>query len=82
MASVRADYDHQLDARFAAARGFVDAVVLPDETRAALTLALRTSLNNPGPHLGAFVLPPSAHVHPEPPQDAWRETLRAEADRP
>jgi 3-methylcrotonyl-CoA carboxylase beta subunit len=57
MASVRADYDHQLDARFAAARGFVDAVVLPDETRAALALALRTSLNNPGPHLGAFVLP-------------------------
>jgi 3-methylcrotonyl-CoA carboxylase beta subunit len=59
MASVRADYDHQLDAKFAAARGFVDAVVLPDETRAALALALRTSLNNPGPHLGAFVLPPN-----------------------
>jgi 3-methylcrotonyl-CoA carboxylase beta subunit len=59
MASVRADYDHQLDARFAAARGFVDAVILPDETRAALSLALRTSLNNPGPHLGAFVLPPN-----------------------
>ncbi len=59
MDAVRADYDHQLDARFAAARGFVDAVVLPDETRAALALALRTSLNNPGPHLGAFVLPPN-----------------------
>jgi 3-methylcrotonyl-CoA carboxylase beta subunit len=59
MAAVRADYDHQLDARFAAARGFVDAVVLPDETRAALSLALRTSLNNPGPHLGPFVLPPN-----------------------
>jgi 3-methylcrotonyl-CoA carboxylase beta subunit len=58
MDSVRADYDHQLDAKFAAARGFVDAVILPDETRAALALALRTSLNNPGPHLGAFVLPP------------------------
>jgi 3-methylcrotonyl-CoA carboxylase beta subunit len=39
--------------------GFVDAVVLPDETRAALALALRTSLHNPGPHLGAFVLPPN-----------------------
>jgi hypothetical protein len=24
-----------------------------------LSLALRTSLNNPGPHLGAFVLPPN-----------------------
>ena len=36
---------------------FVDAGVLPDEMRAALSL--RTSLNNPGPHLGAFVLPPN-----------------------
>lgn len=58
MDAVRADYDHQLDARYAASRGFVDAVILPDETRAALSLALRTSLNNPGPHLGPFVLPP------------------------
>jgi len=58
MAAVRADYDQQLDARYAAARGFVDAVIMPDETRAALSLALRTMLNNPGPHLGAFVLPP------------------------
>jgi 3-methylcrotonyl-CoA carboxylase beta subunit len=57
MDAVRADYDQQLDARYAAARGFVDAVVLPEETRAALSLALRTTLNNPGPHLGAFVLP-------------------------
>ncbi|CAN5704282.1 acyl-CoA carboxylase subunit beta [soil metagenome] len=56
--SVRADYDQQLDARYAAARGFVDAVIAPEETRATLSLALRTSLNNPGPHLGAFVLPP------------------------
>lgn len=58
MDAVRADYEEQLDARYAAARGFVDAVIAPDETRAALGLALRTSLNNPGPHLGAFVLPP------------------------
>jgi 3-methylcrotonyl-CoA carboxylase beta subunit len=57
MASVRADYERQLDARYAAARGFVDAVLAPEETRAALGLALRTALNNPGPHLGAFVLP-------------------------
>jgi acetyl-CoA carboxylase carboxyltransferase component len=56
--AVRADYDQQLDAKYAAARGFVDAVIAPDETRAALSLALRTALNNPGPHLGAFVLPP------------------------
>lgn len=58
--SVRADYDQQLDARYAAARGFVDAIILPEETRAALGLALRTSINNPGPHLGPFVLP--AHL--------------------
>lgn len=58
MDAVRADYDQQLDAKYAAARGFVDAVIPPEETRAALGLALRTSLNNPGPHLGAFVLPP------------------------
>jgi 3-methylcrotonyl-CoA carboxylase beta subunit len=56
--AVKADYDRQLDARYAAARGFVDAVILPEETRAALSLALRTAINNPGPHLGAFVLPP------------------------
>ena len=56
--AVRADYDHQLDAKFAAARGFVDAVILPEDTRATLSLALRTALNNPGPHLGAYVLPP------------------------
>jgi 3-methylcrotonyl-CoA carboxylase beta subunit len=59
MDAVRADYEHQLDAKYAAARGFVDAVITPEETRAVLSLALRTSLNNPGPHLGAFVLPPS-----------------------
>ena len=51
------DYEHQLDARYAAARGFVDAVVTPEDTRDALTLALQAALNNPGPHLGAFVLP-------------------------
>jgi len=56
--AVRADYEHQLDAKYAAARGFVDAVIQPEETRAALSLALRTALNNRGPHLGAFVLPP------------------------
>ncbi len=57
MNSVRADYDHQLDAKFAAARGFVDAVIMPEETRACLEMALRAALNNAGAHLGAFVLP-------------------------
>jgi 3-methylcrotonyl-CoA carboxylase beta subunit len=57
MDGVRADYEQQLDAKYAAARGFVDAVISPDETRDALELALRVSLNFDGPHLGAFVLP-------------------------
>ena len=33
---MRADYEHQLDARYAAARGFVDAIVYPEETRDVL----------------------------------------------
>ena len=56
--SMRADYDAQLDARYAAARGFVDAIVTPEETRDALAFLLRVSANYAGPHLGPFVLPP------------------------
>jgi acetyl-CoA carboxylase carboxyltransferase component len=55
---MRADYEHQLDARFAAARGYVDAIIHPEETRDVLALALRAALHNTGPHLGPFVLPP------------------------
>jgi 3-methylcrotonyl-CoA carboxylase beta subunit len=55
---MRADYEHQLDARYAGARGFVDAIVYPEDTRAVLAQALRASLQNRGQHLGAFVLPP------------------------
>ena len=55
---MREDYEHQLDARYAAARGYVDAIVYPEETRDVLAMALRTALHNAGPHLGAFVLPP------------------------
>jgi len=57
---MRADYEHQLDAKFAAARGYVDAIVYPENTREMLSLALRAALHNPGPHLGPFVLP--AHL--------------------
>jgi acetyl-CoA carboxylase carboxyltransferase component len=57
MDRVRAVYEKELDARYAAARGFVDAILSPEETRPALRLALATALNNPGPHLGPFVLP-------------------------
>jgi acetyl-CoA carboxylase carboxyltransferase component len=55
---MRADYEHQLDARYAAARGYVDAIVHPEDTRAVLVTALTASLNNSGPHLGPFVIPP------------------------
>jgi 3-methylcrotonyl-CoA carboxylase beta subunit len=57
MDKVREIYERDLDAKYAAARGFVDAVILPENTRDALELALRTTLNYGGPHLGAFVLP-------------------------
>jgi 3-methylcrotonyl-CoA carboxylase beta subunit len=53
---MRADYEHQLDARFAGARGFIDAIVYPEETRDVLAMALRAALQNRGPHLGPFVL--------------------------
>jgi 3-methylcrotonyl-CoA carboxylase beta subunit len=59
---MREDYEHQLDARYAAARGYVDAIIYPEDTRDVLAMALRTALHNPGPHIGAFVLPPQ----PEP----------------
>ncbi|HUQ81582.1 MAG TPA: carboxyl transferase domain-containing protein [Gemmatimonadaceae bacterium] len=55
---MRADYEHQLDARYAGARGFIDAIVYPEETRDVLAMAFRTALHNAGPHLGPFVLPP------------------------
>jgi 3-methylcrotonyl-CoA carboxylase beta subunit len=57
MDKVRETYDMELDAKYAAARGFVDAVITPETTRPALELSLRTSQNYSGPHLGQFVLP-------------------------
>jgi len=57
MDKVRETYDTELDAKYAAARGFVDAILTPENTRQALELSLRTSLNFDGPHLGQFVLP-------------------------
>ena len=58
VASMRADYDAQLDARYAAARGQVDAILTPEETRDQLAFTLRIAANYAGPHLGPFVLPP------------------------
>ena len=57
MDEVRATYDKELDAKYAAARGFVDAIVAPGDLRDALQIALETTLNTDKPHLGAFVLP-------------------------
>jgi acetyl-CoA carboxylase carboxyltransferase component len=57
MKKVRETYEKELDAKYAAARGFVDAVIAPENTRSVLELALRVSLNYSGPHLGQFVLP-------------------------
>ena len=59
MNAVRANYERELDAKYAAARGFVDAVIAPEESRNVLELALRVSSNFSGPHLGQFVLPPT-----------------------
>lgn len=57
MNQVRETYEMELDAKYSAARGFVDAVITPESTRDALELALRTGLNYSGPHIGQFVLP-------------------------
>jgi acetyl-CoA carboxylase carboxyltransferase component len=57
MEKVRETYDRELDAKHAAARGLLDAIVTPEDLRDALILALLTSLNTSQPHIGAFVLP-------------------------
>ena len=60
IAEMRDDYEHQLDAKYAGARGYIDAIVYPEDTRDVVAMALRASLQNRGPHLGAFVLPTDA----------------------
>ena len=58
MEKVRETYNRELDAKHAAARGLVDAIVTPENLRNSLLLALQTCLNTNQPHIGAFVLPP------------------------
>ena len=57
MEKVRETYDKELDAKHAAARGLIDAIVTPEDLRDSLLLALQTCLNTNKPHIGAFVLP-------------------------
>lgn len=57
MDKVRATYEKELDAKHAAARGLVDAIVIPEDLCEALEIALQTCLNTDKPHIGAFVLP-------------------------
>src|SRR5690606_14239466 len=54
--SMRSDYEQQLSATHAAARGFVDAIVEPEQTRELLSFLLDVVSNHDGPHLGPFVL--------------------------
>jgi acetyl-CoA carboxylase carboxyltransferase component len=56
MEKVRETYDRELDAKHAAARGLVDAIVTPQDLRSALILSLQTCLNTSKPHIGPFVL--------------------------
>ncbi len=58
MQKVRETYDRELDAKHAAARGLVDAIVTPDNLRDTLLLALQTCQNTTSPHIGPFVLLP------------------------
>lgn len=57
MEKVRETYDRELDAKHAAARGLVDAIVTPESVRDSLLLALQTCLNTDRPHIGPFALP-------------------------
>ena len=57
MEKVRETYDRELDAKHAAARGLLDAIITPEKLRDGLILALETCLNTNKPHIGAFVLP-------------------------
>ncbi len=56
----RADYDHWLDARHAASRGHVDALIDPLETRRILAFALEASLARHNPeHLALETVSPA-----------------------
>ena len=54
--AMRQDYEHQLDAKYAGARGYVDAILTPEELRPQLAFILKVAATWDGPHLGPFVL--------------------------
>ena len=54
--AMRQDYEHQLDAKYAGARGYVDAILPPEELRPQLAFILKVAATWDGPHLGPFVL--------------------------
>jgi 3-methylcrotonyl-CoA carboxylase beta subunit len=57
IANTRTDYDRWLDARHAAARGHVDALIDPLETRRILTFAFEVACQRPcGEHLALETL--------------------------
>lgn len=56
MQKVRETYERELDAKHAAARGLVDAIVTPEDLRESIILALKTCQNTSTPHIGPFVL--------------------------
>jgi acetyl-CoA carboxylase carboxyltransferase component len=43
----RADYERSLDARYTAARGYVDAIIDPKDTREVLSMALEVTMQRP-----------------------------------
>ena len=43
----KTDYEHWLDARYAAARGHMDAIIDPADSRQVLTMALEVALHRP-----------------------------------
>jgi acetyl-CoA carboxylase carboxyltransferase component len=52
---MRADYESQLDAKFAGARGFVDAIVPPEETRDVLAFLLEVTTSFAGRHVAPLL---------------------------
>jgi len=54
--AMRADYEHQLDAKFAGARGFVDAIITPRKPATPSRFSSRCPPNSPAPYR-AFALP-------------------------